>query len=126
MFLDENHCGNVHLQSALNASGIRFEKHTDHFLRGAEDTEWIPVVASRNWVVLTTDARIRYNSLERQAVKNNNLRMLYFTRNDIAGAEMGQALARAIPKIKKLVRHAIGSIRGFHQPRWGGKFTGYL
>ncbi len=104
IFLDENHCGNPHLHAALDAAGVRYEKHLDHFLRGVEDTEWIPIVAAKGWVLLTSDARIRYNSLERDAVKSNNLRMFYFTRNDIAGREMGTALSRAIPKILSLCR----------------------
>jgi hypothetical protein len=104
IFLDENHCGNVHLHAALTAAQVPFEKHLDHFARGLEDAAWIPVIAARHWVLLTSDARIRYNSLERDAVKANALRMFYFTRNDIAGAEMGAALAKAIPKILSLCR----------------------
>ncbi|MGA8937542.1 MAG: hypothetical protein WB439_00100 [Acidobacteriaceae bacterium] len=99
IFLDENHCGNKHLHAALDASGVRYEKHLDHFPRGIEDTAWIPVVAANGWVLLTSDARIRYNSLEKNAVRANRLRMFYFTRNDIAGAEMGVALSKAIPKM---------------------------
>jgi hypothetical protein len=105
IFLDENHCGNTHLHAALDAAGIPYEKHLDHFPRGAEDTEWIPVIAKQSWVLLTSDARIRYNSLERNAVKSNKLRMFYFTRNDIAGVEMGAALSKAIPKLILLCRN---------------------
>lgn len=104
IFLDENHCGNRHLHAALDAFGIRYEKHLDHFPRGIEDTAWIPVVAREGWVLLTSDARIRYNSLEKNAVKNNSLRMFYFTRNDIGGAEMGATLSKALPKIISLCR----------------------
>lgn len=99
IFLDENHCGNAHLHKALTEAQVPYEKHLSHFERGAEDTDWIPWVASRNWVLLTSDIRIRHNSLERQAVKENKLRMFYFSRNDIGGAEMGAALAKALPKI---------------------------
>jgi len=99
IFLDENHCGNSHLHSALDAAEVPYEKHLDHFTRGAEDTAWIPKIARKNWVLLTSDARIRYNSLERRAVKENSLRMFYFSRNDIGGPEMGSILGKALPKI---------------------------
>jgi hypothetical protein len=104
IFLDENHCGNAHLHAALEAAGVPYEKHLDHFARGIEDTEWLPRIANEGWVLLTSDARIRYNFLERQAVKENNLRMFYFTRNDIAGVEMGLVLSKALPKILTLCR----------------------
>ena len=102
VFLDENHCSNPHLHAALEADGVSYEKHLDYFQRGAEDTVWIPEIAQKGWVLLTTDARIRYNRLERNAVKENNLRMFYFTRNDMGGPEMGVALAKALPKMKQI------------------------
>lgn len=46
--------------------------------------------------------RIRYNELERQAVKENSVRMFYFSRNNIAGIDMGKSLARALPRMKQL------------------------
>lgn len=103
-FLDENHCGNPHLHRAFAERGVRFEKHTDHFLRGLPDTEWLPVVARNGWVVLTADARIRHNALERKAIKDHRLRLFYFARNDFAGAEMGSILGKALPRMLELCR----------------------
>lgn len=101
-FLDENHCGNSYVRAAFQTAGILFESHLDHFQRGVEDTFWIPIVASRNWAVLTADARIRHNSLERQAVKSNGLKLFYFSRNDFAGIEMGDIIRKALPKMVRL------------------------
>ena len=101
-FLDENHCGNPHLHAAFRATGVPFEKYTDHFQRGAEDTEWIPAVAQHGWVVITADARIRRNSLERQAVMENKLRLFYFSRNDFSGVELGEILKNALPKMRAI------------------------
>lgn len=102
IFLDENHCGNPHLHRVLQDASIPFERHTDHFPRGLPDAEWIPVVAARGWIVLTADARIRYNSLERDAVKAHGLRLFYFARNDFSGAEMGTILRAALSRIIKV------------------------
>ena len=101
-FLDENHCGNPHLHAAFEDSAVAFERLTDHFARGTPDADWIPIVAVRQWIVLTSDARIRSNFLERQAVRVNLLRLFYFSRNDIAGHELGQLLRKALPRILKL------------------------
>lgn len=103
-FLDENHCGNRHLQAAFSAAYIPFEKHTDHFARGVEDTFWIPAVAQRGWVVLTADARIRHNYLERQAVTEYGLRLFYFSRNDFSGPELGIIITKALPRMLAICR----------------------
>jgi hypothetical protein len=103
VFLDENHCRNPHLLAALKDAGVECQKHLDHFRPGLEDTARLPEVAKRGWCLLTTDAKIRYNSLERMAVRDNRLRMFYFSRNNLAGSEMGKALERALPRMRKVV-----------------------
>lgn len=104
LFLDENHCRNPHIIQAIEDHGIACEKHLDHFNAGLEDTKWLPVIAQQNWSLLTTDARIRTNFLEREAVRTNKARMFYFSRNNLAGAEMGAALRKALPQMEKIVR----------------------
>jgi hypothetical protein len=104
IFLDENHCRNPHLIDAIEAAGIACEKHLDHFRRGTEDIVWLPKVGERQWCLLTTDARIRSNFLEREAVRQNGVRMFYFSRNNLSGAEMGRAIAKALPAMAALVR----------------------
>ncbi len=102
LFLDENHCRNRHVISAIEHHGIRWESHLAHFASGTADTVWLPAIGRRGWALLTTDARIRSNLLEREAVRTNLIRMFYFSRNNLAGVEMGLALVRAIPTIVKL------------------------
>lgn len=102
-FLDENHCRNPHMIAAIEESGSVCEKHLDHFKAGVADTEWLPVIAGRGWSLITTDARIRTNFLEKEAVRANAARMFYFSRNNLAGREMGAALRRALPEMRKLV-----------------------
>src|SRR5579875_2129583 len=91
LFLDENHCRNPYIIQAIKERGIKCEKHLDHFIPGLEDTKWLPLVAGHGWALLTADARIRTNFLEREAVRNNKVRMFYFSRNNLAGAAMGNA-----------------------------------
>ena len=103
LFLDENHCRNRYLIEAIVEFGIVCEKHLDHFEAGAPDVEWLPVIASRGWSLLTTDARIKTNFLEREAVRRNKVRMFYFSRNNLAGFDMGQALRKALPHMARIV-----------------------
>jgi hypothetical protein len=87
---------------AIERGGFVCEKHLDHFPAGTPDTEWLPVIAGRGWSLITTDARIRTNLLEREAVRINRVRMFYFSRNNLAGKEMGRALERALPLMQNL------------------------
>jgi hypothetical protein len=104
LFLDENHCRNLHMIEAVEEYGIVCRKHLDHFAAGIEDTEWLPVIARYGWSLLTTDARIRTNFLEKESVRVNGVRMFYFSRNNLAGREMGVALRRALPQMDHLVK----------------------
>ena len=103
IFLDENHCRNRHIIAAIEEQGIRCEKHLDHFAPGTEDTVWLPEIGRRGWCLLTTDARIRTNYLEREAVRRNQVRMFFFSRNNLGGQEMAVAITRAIPTILRLL-----------------------
>jgi hypothetical protein len=104
LFLDENHCRNPHMISAIEDHGVVCEKHLDHFAAGTEDTEWLPMVGQRGWSLITTDARIRRNMLEKEAVRSSGVRMFYFSRNQLSGSEMGAALRRALPRMAYLVQ----------------------
>ncbi len=102
VFLDENHCRNPHLLAALHDAGVACERHLDHFPAGAEDVVWLPEIGRRGWALLTTDKRIRSHALERESVRENSVRMFYFSTNNVSGAEMGAALRRALHDMRTL------------------------
>jgi len=102
IFLDENHCRNRYVIDAIEAAGVRCERHLDHFPAGTEDVIWLPEVGRRGWCLLTTDARIRSNYLEREAVRLNGVRMFYFSRNNLGGQAMGAVIAKAMGDIVRL------------------------
>ena len=81
---------------------MRAEPLLNHLTPGTPDTEWLPFLGERGWALLTTDAKIRFNLVERAAVREHRIRMFYFARNDIAGREMGEALRVALPEINRL------------------------
>ncbi len=60
----------------LISAGITVERHGDHFADNAQDEEWIPDVAARNWVAITHDKRIRYKPNEKAAVFGSGLALL--------------------------------------------------
>lgn len=53
------------------------------------DVEWIPLVAARNWLIITRDNAILENRNEIAAVRDNNAKMVALNRND-AASKWGQ------------------------------------
>ncbi|MBV8771907.1 MAG: hypothetical protein JO166_06200 [Deltaproteobacteria bacterium] len=48
------------------SSGALVEQHNSHFPRRTEDVDWLRVVGSRQWIVITKDKRIRQRRFERE------------------------------------------------------------
>jgi len=69
---------------ALREAGAQVEAHRDHFAHDAPDTEWLPIVSQRGWVVLTKDVRLRYNPLEVQAIAQTNARVFILTTGNLS------------------------------------------
>jgi hypothetical protein len=102
IYLDENHCNNAKVLAVLGKAGVRVERHLEHFARGTPDETWLPFVGSKGWILLTSDARIRYRSNEKQAVIQNSVRMFYFSNNNMSGLQMATALEKALPRIFRI------------------------
>lgn len=60
--------------SILRDAGLHVEEHDDHFGPPTPDVEWSAAVASRNWIAVSRDARIRYKANEQHAVFAAGLR----------------------------------------------------
>ena len=104
LYLDENLDNCQPIIACLVASGVQFRRHRDFHPRGTLDEIWLPFVAERAWVVLTKDKRNRFNEIERDAVRRHRVREFYFGSGNSTGAEMAEALEKAIPEMKKISR----------------------
>jgi hypothetical protein len=90
----------------LRATGAVVKGHDDHFPQNAQDVEWIPEVGRREWVILTKDARIARNPLERRAVAYARIRMFTLVAKKLSGAETAIAFQLAMPAMIQLIhRH---------------------
>lgn len=49
---------------------------------GAKDTDWVPEVAARGWLIVTRDFNIRKNLAERRAVLNHGAKMVALSGED--------------------------------------------
>jgi hypothetical protein len=84
----------------LKSLGVEFVRHGAVFSPGTPDVEWLPVVGTNRWVLLTSDKRIRFNDLEREQVISHGVREFVFTSGNLSGAMMGELLKIAMPKMK--------------------------
>lgn len=71
-FCDEN-LGRLKFPQRLRDENVRVEIYREHFAPGTPDSEWLPTIGERGWVLLTVDTRLRYNRLEQDAIMQNRL-----------------------------------------------------
>jgi len=122
-FLDYQ-IGRYVVAEALRNAGTRVEVHLDHFKQGAPDTEWIPEVGRREWVLITKDQNIRRNPLERAAYESAKLRGFIVTGKDMDGKELADLLVRCLPGMARRAGGRLGPLL-FTISR-GGTFTKLL
>jgi len=89
---------------ALQAIGKQVEFHNDHFAPDSPDTEWLPVVSQRGWIVLTKDENIGRNILEVQAIADNKARVFILVSGNLSTQGMINIFVDAIEKIEKIVK----------------------
>jgi hypothetical protein len=102
LYLDENLCNTRAILDVLTKLGVPFERHLVHFPAGTLDEAWLPLVGSKGWILLTSDKRIRYNSLEKLALELHAVREFVFTSGNMSGQDMAEALERALNKMRNL------------------------
>ncbi|HEX9876398.1 MAG TPA: hypothetical protein VGC50_07085 [Gammaproteobacteria bacterium] len=115
IFLDRN-LGRTVVAERLRREGARVEIHDDHFPdQRTPDEAWLRFAGQRGWVVITPDARIRYRANEKAAVESARVRQFVLTARGLTGREIGELLAKALPKIRRLVEE--------FEPPFIGKIT---
>lgn len=83
---------------------MKHERHGNYFAPGTEDSDWLPFVGQHGWILLTKDKRIRFNQLEKTAVRRHRVREFYFSSGNFTGAEMAEILVAALPGMIRTVR----------------------
>lgn len=96
--------GNRIIVETLKNTGITVEIHDDHFPQNAQDVDWLPEVGKRGWVILTKDAAISKNSLERMAVTHARIKLFTLASQSLSGQDMADIFLKAIVKMQEFVR----------------------
>ncbi len=86
----------------LIEAGAIVHLHDDYFPQNTEDHVWLSEVGKRGWLVITKDQWIRRRPIERDAFLNAGLKVFCFMSANVPFSEVADALAKALPLIKKL------------------------
>ncbi len=72
----------------------------DDLPRESSDVDWASTVASRGWVAVTRDKRIRYRSAEKQAIADGGLGLFVLaSRRNLSRQEIVDAVSAAAPRM---------------------------
>jgi hypothetical protein len=86
----------------LRTAGFSVERHADHFRPETPDDEWLQTVATRGWVIITHDQRIRYKVNERDAVMRSGASMLVMI-GKAPFPELGHAMANTMNRVLRFL-----------------------
>ena len=87
----------------LKKTGVTVEIHDDHFPQNTQDQDWIPQIGELGWIILTKDARIARNTLERQAVALAGIRMFILASSKLTGEETAIAFRDGLTRMLKFI-----------------------
>jgi len=96
--------GSKIVHEILRDAGINVAIHDEYFGQNAQDVDWLPEIGEKGWVVLTKDARISKNTLERMAVANANIKMFILAAQNLNGEDMAAIFLKAIIVMQEFVR----------------------
>src|SRR3989304_5309764 len=103
-FLDRDF-GRRDVAEALRRSGATVKLHDEFFAATAKDTEWLPQVGAKGWIVLTRDKHILTRPLEVVALLRANTHVFILkSRQELNGAKMAAAFVKAYPHMCRLIR----------------------
>ncbi len=102
-FFIDRALGKNKIASALREAGETVIVHDDIFQPDAQDTEWLPFVGDKGWIVLTKDTKIRYRTLEREALINSGARAFVFVSGNVPAVETAQILVKILPAMKEFI-----------------------
>src|SRR4030095_9656074 len=60
--------------AVLTEAHVRFEKHSDHFVEGTDDLDWLKKAGEQGWVVLSHNKKIRRNSAQTERLMQYGVR----------------------------------------------------
>ncbi len=90
------------IRDALKAMGARVEMHRDHFKEDADDVDWLPTIAGKEWVILSKD---QFNWMEREAIRNAHGRAFLLVQGSLTGREQASIICGALRHMLRILNN---------------------
>jgi hypothetical protein len=120
LFLDRS-LGRIQVPDLLRDAGLRLVTLAEHYGIPADedvaDEEWLEAAGRRGWVVFLKDARIRSRTVERNTVKQFDVRCFCITRQDLTAAQMAERYLGHLEAITKACADPGPFIYAVHETR---------
>jgi hypothetical protein len=100
-YVDESIFSNA-LVAELTAAGIAFDRVGITVPLGAPDDVWLSHCGKHSYVALTRDQRIRYRSLEKQALIDHGVGCFTFTHGQATATQCAARIVALAPKMGRL------------------------
>lgn len=108
VFFIDRSLGRHKFISILKKAGIKAEAHDDHLSINATDEQWLDFVGQNDWIAVTKDRRIRYRSLEMQALLESGVRTFLILGKNKSAEELAKQFLKAFNKIHQILSHNDG------------------
>jgi len=74
------------------------------FGTGTHDTEWLPQVGARGWILITKDKNIRKRQIELRALREAAVKAFVLVASNVNGEDQARILREALPAMIRLLR----------------------
>lgn len=121
MFFFDNNLS-PHLAEGMKAFQEEAIHLIEEFPQETKDADWLPIVGSRGWTLVTRDERILKNPAELKAYKDNNIGAFFLGGKNRSRCELILQLVRNWPRMKELTSKTKRPF-AFRIPPSGTNFT---
>ena len=104
-FFADRNLGRHVFPGVLRSAGLTVHVHDDHFPDDEPDESWLPEVAARGWIVLSSDRRILTRPLQVEAAMTSGAAVLILVGGSMKAADRAQNLVNTYAKVADFVAH---------------------
>ena len=94
----------------LERMGFEVELHKNYFVDDADDDQWIPEVAARQWVILSGDKRLSVEPVNKDAVKASKAQVLLVTDTNSLSEQWAASIIVGRRRIQELLEKHPGPV----------------
>lgn len=102
-FFADRNLGRHIFPGVLRDAGLIVHVHDDHFPDNEQDERWLPAVAGRGWIILTSDRRILARPSQVDAAMESGAAVLVLIGASITTREHAQNFVNTFAKVRDFI-----------------------